>query len=146
MNKILIPLIICCVAFVQCKSDDDTHNDPSQADAVSDLAKEGTWNVSYYFDTDQDETSAFAGFSFNFQDGGVVAASNDLLSVTGTWSVSESSDGTIDFTMNFPPDSTGSFSELSDDWDVVSSTSSQLELSDESGGNGGTDFLTFEKN
>jgi hypothetical protein len=38
------------------------------------------------------------------------------------------------------------FADLSDDWDVVSRTDSKVQLIDVSGGNGGTDYLTFEKN
>lgn len=41
-----------------------------------------------------------------------------------------------------PPD----FEELTDDWDIISQTSSKIELIDISGGNGGTDYLTFQKN
>ena len=36
--------------------------------------------------------------------------------------------------------------ELSDDWDILSRTDTKVELVDVSGGNGGTDYLTFEKN
>lgn len=35
---------------------------------------------------------------------------------------------------------------LSDDWDVLERTDTKIRLIDVSGGNGGTDYLTFEKN
>jgi hypothetical protein len=36
------------------------------------------------------------------------------------------------------------FEDLNDDWDIISQSSSKIELIDISGGNGGTDYLTFE--
>jgi hypothetical protein len=38
------------------------------------------------------------------------------------------------------------FVEISDDWQVIERTDSRIKLQDLSGGNGGTDYLTFEKN
>lgn len=38
------------------------------------------------------------------------------------------------------------FNELSENWDIVSYSNSKIELIHVSGGNGGTDVLTFEKN
>ena len=68
---------------------------------------------------------------------------------TGTWSVTNSSSSSssssddIDFNIlfNSPPN----FEELSEDWDIISHTSAKIELIHVSGGNGGTDYLTFER-
>ena len=75
-------------------------------------------------------------------------ASNGSSTVNGSWSVtdssnSSSSDDDIDFNISFtaPPD----FEEFSDDWDIIQHSSTRIELIDISGGNGGTDYLTFEK-
>jgi hypothetical protein len=53
-------------------------------------------------------------------------------------------DSDLDFNIFFaaPPD----FENLSDDWDFILYKSTKIELIDMSGGNGGTDYLTFEKN
>ncbi len=53
------------------------------------------------------------------------------------------SSGEIDFNIFFaaPAD----FNELSEDWNIISYSSNKIELIHESGGNGGTDLLTFEK-
>ncbi|MDH3699350.1 MAG: hypothetical protein OEQ81_11845 [Flavobacteriaceae bacterium] len=53
------------------------------------------------------------------------------------------SSGEVDFNIFFaaPED----FNELSEDWNIVSFSNSIIELIHESGGNGGTDLLTFEK-
>jgi hypothetical protein len=41
---------------------------------------------------------------------------------------------------------TNDFEELNDDWDFITQSSSKIELKDLSGGDGGIDYLTFEKN
>jgi hypothetical protein len=35
--------------------------------------------------------------------------------------------------------------DLSDDWDIISYTDTEIKLIDVSGGNGGTDYLTLTK-
>jgi hypothetical protein len=54
-----------------------------------------------------------------------------------------SSSGDIDFNIFFA--SPVDFSELSEDWDIITNSSSKIELIHVSGGNGDTDLLTFEK-
>lgn len=54
-----------------------------------------------------------------------------------------SSSGEIDFNIFFA--SPADFSELTEDWNVISHTMNKIELIHVSGGNGGTDLLTFEK-
>jgi hypothetical protein len=48
--------------------------------------------------------------------------------------------------MNIVFTSPDDFEDLTEDWDFISETSSKMELIHISGGNGGTDYLTFEKN
>jgi len=138
---------------MQCSSDDENNPNDNTAEIqdVINTAESGNWVVTYFFDTDQEETSNFTGYEFNFGTNGVLTASNDTNMYTGTWSVTDdsnssddsSSNDDIDFNISFvsPPD----FEELSDDWDIVSYSSTKIELIDISGGNGGTDYLTFEK-
>lgn len=57
---------------------------------------------------------------------------------------SGTSSGDIDFNIFFA--SPADFNELSEDWDIITNSSTKIELMHESGGNGGTDLLTFEKN
>lgn len=65
----------------------------------------------------------------------------------GNFSEGSSSNGTsgdIDFNIFFA--SPADFAELSEDWDIISQSPTKIELKHISGGNGGTDLLTFEKN
>ncbi|MEZ4988540.1 MAG: hypothetical protein R2795_26535 [Saprospiraceae bacterium] len=37
------------------------------------------------------------------------------------------------------------FEELNEDWEIISQSDTRIELVHVSGGNGGTDYLTFER-
>ena len=86
-----------------------------------------------------DETATFINYSFNFDVSGTVEA-NDGNPVTGTWSYLESSNKLI---LNFGMDIT--LEELNDDWDVVTSTETQVDLISVSGGDCTTDTLILTK-
>jgi hypothetical protein len=79
-----------------------------------------------------------------------LTATNGTNTFTGFWSVTsnnsndDSPNNDLDFNILFA--SPANFEDLSDDWDIVSRTTTKIELIDVSGGNGGTDYLTFEKN
>jgi len=138
-----------------CSSDDDgdssSNSNAQQIIAVENTVESGNWRITYFFDTDSDETSDFNGYSFTFSDNGTLTATNGTNTYTGSWSVTDSSSSSdddssddIDFNISFssPPD----FAELTDDWDIIEYSNTRIELIDISGGNGGTDYLTFEKN
>ena len=140
-----------------CSSDDDDNNpvdNSAEIQQIVNAAESGAWVVTYFYDTDSEETSNYSGYEFTFGTNGSLTATNGTNTYMGTWSVTDDSssssnddssdDDDIDFNISFvsPPD----FEELSDDWDVVTHSSTKIELIDVSGGNGGTDYLTFEKN
>ena len=148
-------------AFVMgCSSDDsDDNNNNSNSNAaeiaaIETQAEAGTWRVASYIDDGQDETSDFNGYNFTFESNGSVSFSNGTVTYTGTWSVTDSSnssddsssDDDIDFNINLSVPVDSDFEDLNDDWDIVSHTSTVIELIDISGGNGGTDTLRLERN
>ena len=112
---------------------------------------EGTWRITSFNDSGDDETYHFTNYNFTFSDNGSVSASNGSTTVSGTWSTSNSnsnddSSSDVHFILNFPVDDSHPFEDLNDDWDVVSQSKTKLDLKDVSGGNGGTDLLVFQKN
>ena len=137
-----------------CSSDDDdgSPNDNSQHIVeIESTAQSGTWRITNFNDSGQDETSDFNGYDFSFNNDGSLVATNGSNTMTGTWSVtddssSSSDDDDIDFNIFFSVPDSNDFEDLNDDWDVVSTSATRIELIDISGGNGGTDRLTFEKN
>ena len=144
------------VLLVGCSEDDsndnNTNNNSNLIAQANQVAQSGSWRISYFWDTDKDETSNFAGYVFNFNSDGTLVATGNNNTVNGTWSVTDSSSSSssssndVDFNIFFNVPQTSDFEDLNDDWDIISITNNMMELTDVSGGNGGTDFLTFVKN
>ncbi|MBA3986081.1 MAG: hypothetical protein H0X63_05815 [Flavobacteriales bacterium] len=145
--KSLIVLFSLSLISSACSNDDNGVNNTDVSQLV-DIAQDGTWRITSYIDSGQDETSDFTGFNFSFNTNGNLSAINGDIEINGTWSITNDDDGNsgddIDFNIFFaaPPN----FEDLTDDWDIVSMTNTRIELIDISGGNGGTDNLVFTKN
>ncbi|MAN60202.1 MAG: hypothetical protein CMC08_10240 [Flavobacteriaceae bacterium] len=121
------------------------------------MAQTGTWRISSFIDSGEDETTDFNGYVFTFNTDGSLVAVNGTTTVSGTWSVTDDSsnsstddDGNStdddDFNIFFPVPESSDFEDLNDDWDVISVSPTVISLIDISGGNGGTDTLTFTQN
>jgi len=147
MNKtLLITSAICMFTWVSCSNDEVTP--VSIPDEIQTTVETGIWVITYFNDSGDDETSYFNGYSFEFASQGILTASNGVNTYTGSWSVSDSnssddSPGDIHFNILF--NLSNNFEELNDDWHILSRSDSKIELIDISGGNGGTDYLTFER-
>lgn len=140
--KLIIPFtLLCLCVFVSCKKN-KIENIQSE---VEKNVSEGTWEISKFQDDEKNETADFKNYAFTFQTNGQLIAVDGSNNYTGTWSVekSNSSNDDIEFHIKFN-DST-KLADLNDDWDLLSQTEIKIELMDVSGGNGGTDFLTFKK-
>jgi hypothetical protein len=136
------------LSLTACNGDDDDEIITIQ-DNIESNVESGTWRISKFIDSGDDETNDFAGYVFTFESNGVLNATNGVNSYDGTWSITDSnsnddSEDDLDFNINF--NLMNEFEDLNDDWDIISQSSTKIELIDVSGGNGGTDFLTFVKN
>jgi hypothetical protein len=148
---VLIPALFCLFMLnvaSMCSSDDDSPSaDPTP---IINTANQGTWKVTSYVDSGNDETNHFTGYNFTFAAANVLTASNGTNTYTGSWSVTsdDSNDdnpsGDIDFNIAFA--SPADFADLTEDWNIVSYNSNTISLIHISGGNGGTDTLVFTKN
>jgi hypothetical protein len=130
-----------------CSKESDI-TDPA-LEAVENNMEAGTWRITFFEDSGDDETSHFSGYDFTFGEDGTLTADNGMNSVQGSWSISDSNsndDSPDDLDFNIFFNVSNDFEELNEDWDIVSNTNSKIELMHVSGGNGGTDYLTFEKN
>src|SRR5690606_42077778 len=67
--------------------DDDGFNTNVNQQQVVSIAQSGNWTITYFFDTDSDETNHFNGYTFTFGNGVVLTAVNGKNTITGTWSV-----------------------------------------------------------
>lgn len=139
-----------------CSSDDDDgspNNNNQEITQIENTVESGTWRITSYIDSGQNETTDFTNYDFTFASDGTLVATNGTTTYNGTWSITNSnsnddssSNNDIDFNIAFPVPDNNDFEDLNDDWDIVMHTSTRIDLIDISGGNGGTDTLTFEKN
>lgn len=135
--------------FTSCSSNDDAPPIDQIQNQVKNNLQSGTWKITKFLDSGDDETNHFTGYNFTFGSNGTLTVANGSNTFNGTWSItdSNSNDDTqddLELVINF--NLTNDFEDLNDDWDFVSQSSTKIELIDISGGNGGTDNLTFEKN
>jgi hypothetical protein len=134
--------------MVSCTNNEDVQLASSQNQIQTNLVNR-TWRITKFIDSGVDETNHFIGYNFTFNTGGILNANNGTNNYNGSWSItdSNSNDDTIDdLDLNINFNLTNDFSDLNSDWDFISQSSNKIELIDVSGGNGGTDYLTFEKN
>lgn len=138
LNLLLVSSLLMFAS--SCSKDDDASNISTTA---STTLKSGTWKISMYVDDGNDETSNFSSFNFTFANGGVVTATNSVLTATGTWSA-----GTDNSTpkLNLAFTNPALFVELTEDWEILAVTNTTVSLHHQSGGGGGMDMLTFQKN
>jgi len=152
INKImkaihLLGVFIVVILLVSCKKENNNNN--SIQNQIQTSVQSGTWRVTKYIDSGVDETNYFNGYGFTFGANGILSVASGASNYSGTWVItdSNSNDDTqndLDFIISFP---TGGYLEsLNSDWNFISQSSVKIELIDVSGGGGGTDYLTFEKN
>jgi hypothetical protein len=148
----LIPILLCIFMLnvaSMCSSDDNNSTTNVSQTEVSNTVSSGTWRITLYNDSGTIKTSNFTGYNFTFATNSILTASNGTNSYSGTWSItdSNSNDDTLnDLNFNIAFSAPANFADLTDDWHIQSRTASKIEFIDVSGGNGGTDYLTFEKN
>ncbi len=136
--------------LIRLKDDDDllsfsrtpnTGGNSGDALLLSDTMIDGTWFVALYLDDgDEDETSNYDSFSFDFQSNGVVIASNTSVSLSGTWFITGTDDNLkviLNFFDVYPLD------ELDEDWQVLEFQNNQVTLADDDDDD--ADILVFEK-
>ena len=152
MKKIIFATLIFFALILNYSCSSEDAGNPINNNSISTVVNtmnSGTWKITKYIDGEINETADFSGYNFTFTENNILMASK-AEDIMGSWLVvtddsnADSSSTALDFIIAFSgPDK---FTELSDDWDIKSSTSIKLELIDTSGGNGETDYLTFEKN
>ena len=132
MKSYLNCFLFAIVLFISCKKDSNN---------INNNISNGTWRITLFTDSGNDETGDFSGYSFTFGDNGVLTATKAGSSKTGTWN-----DNNNDFNIDIgeKTDSNKPLGELTDDWDIISKSSTEIKLKDDN--NASAEFLTFQKN
>jgi len=130
-----ISILVLVMAVSSCKKDDNS------SPAINSTVQEGKWKITLYSDNGNDEKDHYTNFEFQFNPDGTLTAVKTGSTVNGTWS-NGNDDSQQKLVLNF---TTPPFDELNDDWHILEQNSSLIKLEDVSGGNGGTDYLTFSK-
>lgn len=107
------------------------------------IVTSGSWRITLFIDSGNNETSDFAGYTFTFNTGGNLAAMKNGNTVNGTWSVSASSNK---FNIDLGPKTAANqpLGELTEDWKILSSSATEIKLTDDNASS--SEFLTFTKN
>ena len=80
------PVLLIMYLFVSCsKSNDNPPN--SIQEQIEDNISAGTWRITYFNDSGNDETNHFTGYNFTFASGNLLTATNGTLTHTGSWSL-----------------------------------------------------------
>ncbi|MEQ9007042.1 MAG: hypothetical protein RLP12_04095, partial [Ekhidna sp.] len=125
------------------EDDDDEDNDDGETDdddadeqkesAINTLLMSGDWTLTSYVDkTGSDLTDEFTGFYFSFDAGEALRADNldTQVVVEGEWEAITNSDMPI-LLIEFEVEE-GPFEQLEDDWDIVSTSDTKVELTSSS--------------
>jgi hypothetical protein len=141
-------LIYLLILFTLGCGDDPNPDKNPKVEEVENIVLNGKWQIAYFFDTDKEETDKYTNYIFQFLPSGSVVANDGPASVSGAWSITDQSNGNsdsedIDFNISFT--TAPLLDELSEDWEIISTSNTKIELRHISGGNGGTDLLTFAK-
>lgn len=145
----LIPALLMTMTLVFILASCSNSSDPSvpSQTVIQNNVQSDSWKITYFNDSGKDETSHFSGYAFTFGASGTLTASGSS-TYAGSWSITDSNSNddsvdNLDFNILF--NLGNDFDELSEDWNIISQSSMRIELIHISGGNGGTDYLTFEK-
>ncbi len=121
----------------------DDSADDDDVTEIRSIIMDGSWSVALYQEGEIQLTTSYTGMEFNFSTMHQVEV---LINVdpmaNGLWRVLRDSEEGLKFYINF--DTGDDLVELTDDWKVVSITSTRIELIDESD-DGSLDTLVFEK-
>lgn len=141
--QLVLWIAVVIAAFVSCNNDDNK----TTPDNIEDTVKDGTWRVSYLYNSGVEKTANYAGYNFVFGGNNVLTATKETNSNTGYWFVDTSkSDNDLFssiFEISIGPNDI--FQDLNADWKVIENTGSSFTLKDDSHGDTAINYLTFQK-
>jgi len=140
-NRITIVLLVSFISlFISCSKPDNSNTNT----ATSTILLQSNWRITYFSENGTDNTSNYNNWKFTFMADANVTIANDLYSIPGNWSTYQD-DGRNNLLLYFNT-TLSVITALNHDWHIAEKTSTKLRMEDVSGGVGGTDYLTLERN
>ncbi|MEO7992167.1 MAG: hypothetical protein ABI663_21630 [Chryseolinea sp.] len=130
--------------LVACSDDPNNKVENEVIDAVSN----GTWRITYFYDSDVDKTSTYQEYIFTFGSGNLLTAKKTSTIQSGLWNISDTNDNVDtldDLRFNITYNTPVEFELLMNDWKITEYSLTKIKLTDVND-TGGDDYLTFEKN
>lgn len=143
--KLISCLLFLTVTLSSCSSDDVPLLNEAK---VIERMSSGTWKITNFTFQNVNKTSDYTGVIFDFDAISLTLSNTGTLPVAGSWGVMDDGfDGETDLVVSLALTSVEPrFTNISDDWHIIESTSNKLKLKDENLETGSIDYLTFEKN
>lgn len=144
-NLILILLTVIGMTHHSCNDEPDTNVDNTLSRVEGQIQLK-SWKITLFSDSGMDETNHFTGFSFTFEKEGKLISEKGTNRFEGSWQITDSNssdDSPEDLELIIYFNLSNDFEELNEDWNFISTSDNKIELIHISGGNGGTDLLTF---
>jgi hypothetical protein len=144
-NLVLILLAALALAHHSCADEPDLTVDDISSQ-VENQVQSKSWSITLFMDSGKNETNHFQGYSFTFEKDGKLISENGVNRFEGSWQITDNNsndDSPEDLELIIYFNLSNDFEELNEDWNFISNTDSKIELIHISGGNGGTDLLTF---
>lgn len=135
MKKMRIRTLVIGLLFLSCHKTNNQNSDITNAQITN-----GTWHVSLFTDSQQNETADFTGYNFSFGANGVLTVVRGSSALAGSWNKS----GKFTIDLGAKSDSNKPLGELTDDWHIISTSANTIQLGDDNPASG--ELLTFTKN
>ncbi len=141
MKKAAIMIFAAAIAILS--SCDHSANTGNISANTTQVVTSGSWRVTLFTDSGNDETSDFNGYNFVFNTDGTIVATKNGVAKNGTWSVNQSSNKLI-IDLGVKDDTNKPLGELTDDWLIVSKSATEIKLTDDNPAS--AELLTFTRN
>jgi hypothetical protein len=141
MKKATIIMFFATIAILS--SCDHSANPSNGSLNATQVVTSGSWRITLFTDSGNDETSDFNGYNFVFSTDGTIVATKNGIAKNGTWSVNESSNKLI-IDLGIKDDSNKPLGELTDDWLIISKSNTEIKSTDDNPAS--AELLTFTRN
>lgn len=119
----------------------DENGDPEISPNFISTIQSGVWHISYFLH-ESEEITVYHDYNFTFGSNGVLGVALNTTNLSGEWKAYIHNDQNI-LELKF---STSPLNELSEDWEIIEYSTTQIRLKKVDGNNGEINYLTFSKN